>query len=928
MEVLGAVSAAFPMVIFLANGVLGHLKVLNRGGKSSVKANETVEELKKRFSTFQASIKEEEKRRGGSSSNTNGSTYLSEDFVKQIRDLAFEIEDALDEFLFHVPHHSHNSRTRQYQNAVNGLSSQRKKIVQNMETLLGPKLHKDRLKGDISGTIGEAEYLKTDQMLEDDEIVGYKKLRKDLVNQLIKGDGDQDHSKRATIQVVGPGGSGKTFLVKNVYQKRKVEECFDCRAWIRVTQSFKLEELLLDILKQFCSARDEQILRELVGNTQQKLQRYLQSRKYLLVLDDVWNRQSYTPIANSLPNNSRSRIIITTRRYDVVDKSNYTHKIDGMSKEEAWDLFSRHAFHGTTSEGKLCPEDLKESAEKIIEKCDLFPLHVAVVGNLLSKKLQCKIYWENCCKSLGSDIRHSSLPVINLVLQPSFMDLPDYLKNCFLYFGVFPEGYSIRRRRLIRSWLAEGFVEERTGKTLEEVAEAYLNELIERNLVQVSESTVDGKVRSCKVIRLYHDFIIWLSRKANFVTVINQMNTTTIVQGGERVRRLSFHNVSPQFSDIPESAKRCVRAFFIFGQQEVSRKKSALQHFGLLKVLDLQGVPAVHNFGLEEHVGRFLLLRCLNLRQTNIEKLPSIIKNLTLLETVDLRNTLVKKLPKWIYQLTKLRHLLVSCVDSEDDASSTSNSCDGCDAKGVKVYHGNIGVWSSLQKLSLMKVINDKKFIKDLGRLSQLVKLGLADLKSEFGTDLCKSIEKMKNLSTFDVRAMENEYLDLDEMENPPNHVQRLYLSGRLILNRLPRWLSSRSLLSLVKVVLKRSKLDASQNPFEGLETLPSLMELKMVDYYTGKRLVFKAKTFKNLKKLHIEQFDQLTEMTVENEAMTSLEKLTIWKCKNLNPFPCSYSLGHLEELNVDEMKDEFISNVKRRRELGELHGQILIEGN
>lgn len=37
--------------------------------------------------------------------------------------------------------------------------------------------------------------------------------------------------------------------------------------------------------------------------------------------------------------------------------------------------------------------------------------------------------------------------------------------------------------RLMRLWVAEGFVEEREGKTMEEVAGEYLNELINRSMV-------------------------------------------------------------------------------------------------------------------------------------------------------------------------------------------------------------------------------------------------------------------------------------------------------------------------------------------------------------------------------------------------------------------------------------------------------------
>ena len=49
---------------------------------------------------------------------------------------------------------------------------------------------------------------------------------------------------------------------------------------------------------------------------------------------------------------------------------------------------------------------------------------------------------------------------------------------------MYPEDYSIRCTRLIIQWIVEGFVkEDEKGKTLEEIANEYLSELIRRSLV-------------------------------------------------------------------------------------------------------------------------------------------------------------------------------------------------------------------------------------------------------------------------------------------------------------------------------------------------------------------------------------------------------------------------------------------------------------
>lgn len=97
----------------------------------------------------------------------------------------------------------------------------------------------------------------------------------------------------------------------------------------------------------------------------------------------------------------------------------------------------------------------------------------------------------------------SHLTGIKKILGFSYDDLPCYLKSCLLYFGMYPKGYEVKSKRVILQWIAEGFVKEESGKTLEEVAKGYLTELIRRSLVQVSSVRIDGKPKSCCV----HDLI-------------------------------------------------------------------------------------------------------------------------------------------------------------------------------------------------------------------------------------------------------------------------------------------------------------------------------------------------------------------------------------------------------------------------------------
>ncbi|KAE9444869.1 hypothetical protein C3L33_23232, partial [Rhododendron williamsianum] len=204
-----------------------------------------------------------------------------------------------------------------------------------------------------------------------------------------------------------------------------------------------------------------------------------------------------------------------------------------------------------------------------------------------------------------------------------------------------------------------------------------------------------------------------------------------------------------------------------------------------------------------------------------IKEIPNSIKKLSYLETLDLKQTKVTVLPDGILQLRNLRHLLVYWYNIKNYVTWHS-------VVGVKIARG-IGALTNLQKLSLIKSDKHHEIVKELKALTQLRKLGLVDLNREGGKHLCESVEKMEHLSTLDVTsANKEESLDLDDMQSPPRHLRRLYLKGHL------------------------------RHPLDALQKLPNLLELEMVDAFTGGVLVFEAGRFKKLKILHIEQFEQL----------------------------------------------------------------------
>nr|XP_018625244.1 putative late blight resistance protein homolog R1B-8 [Nicotiana tomentosiformis] len=89
------------------------------------------------------------------------------------------------------------------------------------------------------------------------------------------------------------------------------------------------------------------------------------------------------------------------------------------------------------------------------------------------------------------------------VMQSSYDHLEDHLKPCLLYMGSFPEDYRIPVSDLLKLWMGEEFVLNVETENMEEAAGVFLNDLLNRSLVMVSEKRLDGDIKYC----ILHDVV-------------------------------------------------------------------------------------------------------------------------------------------------------------------------------------------------------------------------------------------------------------------------------------------------------------------------------------------------------------------------------------------------------------------------------------
>ncbi|XP_062030109.1 disease resistance protein RPM1-like [Rosa rugosa] len=823
-------------------------------------------------------------------------------WVKQVRDIAHEAEDILDEFtLLHEHDHGdgiYGSLCRlscciKNAKACYRIACQLKAINSRVKSIseVHKRLQHKFIKAEEGlgfDSVGNTwQDRRGDALLLDkSDLVGIHEPKNQLVGWLFK-----DNSGRKVVSLAGMGGIGKTTLAKQVYDDPQVEKHFEVRAWVTVNRSIKSGDLLKDMVQQLFKASRRRVPEVIANmdNNQLKatIKELLQERRYLIVLDDVWHLYEWDTIQHALPNNScGSRVMLTTRNAEIASTTRTlsdgkTFELKPIPPIESWDLFCRKVF-----QLNKCPPHLEDICKDILKKCEGLPLAIVTISSVLATKDERRMdEWDMVARSLGAEIEgNDKLKYLKKVLLLSFNDLPYFLKSCFLYLSIFPEGHLIERMRLIRLWVAEGLIEAKEGRTPEEVADDYLHELLNRSLIQVARITSDGRIRTCRIHEFLREIIISKSRDQNFTTIVKEKSVPA--HWSDKIRRLSIQSTLQNVK--PNRSVSQLRSLFMFGvAQKLSIPTLFPKGFRLLNVLDLRSSP-LKKFPVE--VVDLYFLKYLSLRKTKVKTVPRFIGKLQNLETLDLKQSYVIELPVEILKLQRLRHLLVCRYQFiSNEYFDVKN--------GFKVTP-KIGGLRALQKLCFIEVNQDGgTIIRELGKLNQLRRLGLIKLRKVDGKALSSSIAKLSNLRALSITSVEaDEIIDLQHLSSPPLLLQRLYMTGRL--EALPHWIPS--LPNLVRLSLKWSRL--RDDPLIYLRHIPNLVLLELCRAFTGDRLCLKADGFMKLKILSLDKLDELRCIDVEMGAMDSLEKLSIQRCKLLENVPSG--IEHLHKLKVLEFSD------------------------
>ncbi|KAI0496760.1 hypothetical protein KFK09_023084 [Dendrobium nobile] len=288
------------------------------------------------------------------------------------------------------------------------------------------------------------------------------------------------------LSIVGHGGMGKTTLLQHVYEDEVTKE-FDLKMWVCVSNNFDAKKVISDMLE--CLKKERPRL-ETLGALQGGLKEELKSKKFLLMLDDIWvkdeekDKSKWEDVLTPLVSGGfGSKILLSTRTdsvalmfAEVIQKEVEKVKLEGLEEDECLQLLNSHAFAGVENP----PDDhkkLRAIAGEIVKKLLGSPLAAKVIGGVLKNNLD-ERHWRTV---LESDLLDQNS--INSILRLSYIVLPNHLQNCFAFCCMFPEDHEFDKDDLVRMWIALGFIQPSQGTIMEDIGGRYFDVLVKKNLI-------------------------------------------------------------------------------------------------------------------------------------------------------------------------------------------------------------------------------------------------------------------------------------------------------------------------------------------------------------------------------------------------------------------------------------------------------------
>ncbi|XP_047339515.1 putative disease resistance protein RGA3 [Impatiens glandulifera] len=433
-----------------------------------------VQKLSSTLSSISAVLEDAERK------NVREKDKQTKDWLRKLKHVAYEVRDIMDECNFEdlrlqvksrnassstrlqvsnlITHPFSNIKTRlkighkikDVQEKLNQISSERKKLHLRESIHDSKKLHcleciqdskEDKFTSSWRETVSRSS----------NQVYGRDKEKKEIIGILVNNTSRVGVSKELSVlPLVGFGGLGKTTLAQMVFNDDEVSKHCDTKIWVCVSDEFDIKLVIKSILE----LKEEACLEEL----QKKVIDKLKGKRYLIVLDDVWNEnvEAWDQLRSILDCGSNGAfVLLTTRKRNVAEIMETIQHValSSLSEDDCWLLFKDRAF----VHGKPKSTNFISIGKEIARKCKGVPLVAKTLGSQLGSKKSDETEWIRIRDSEIWEISQNENSILS-ILRLSYYDLPYHLRRCFVFCAIFPKDIEIKKERLIQLWMAHGLI--------------------------------------------------------------------------------------------------------------------------------------------------------------------------------------------------------------------------------------------------------------------------------------------------------------------------------------------------------------------------------------------------------------------------------------------------------------------------------------
>ncbi|XP_055959666.1 putative disease resistance protein RGA3 [Mercurialis annua] len=824
-------------------------------------------------------------------------------WLGKLKDAAYDADDVLDEFATETSRQqwkSQRSAVRFFglKNIMfrHRIGNRMKDVVQRLDEIAEERT-KFHLR-EITFSERKVEVIEnrqTGSIITQPVVFGREEDTEKIVQYLIC---DAVASDLSIYPIVGMGGLGKTTFAQLVFNDERVRNHFELRIWVCVSEDFDVKRVIKAIIESATGNACEDLD---LDPLQRRLQGTLSTKRYLIVLDDVWNddQEKWDRLKYVLTCGSEGSSIVVTTRLDKVASIVGTvpaYRLSGLSEDDCWSLFKERAFGVDTA-----PErpNLVVIGKEIVKKCGGVPLAVKALGSLMRFKKE-ETQWLHVKESelwnLPQD-ENSILPTLRL----SYFNLPMKLRQCFAYCAIFPKDSEIDKEILIHLWMANGFISSDGNLEMEDIGNEICNELHLRSLFQDVKKDELGNIQKFGMHDLVHDL-------------------AQSVAGGE------CHVSGP--GGLTSSSRRIRHLGVPYSKQSFTfpddlYKIESLRTLHLQKIIPFYRDNAFFKFSCD--ISKFRYLRAFIASDSGLTKLSSSILCMKHLRYLDLSHTKIKVLPESICSLWNLQILKLDwCLNLQrlpNRIRLLRNLRHLFFDGSVSYLPPKIGELSSLQTLTAF-IVGRKRgcYLSELKRLNLKGELRIKHLErvgnpveaKEANLNEKENLNRLRLIWDHNNGSESSEHAEkvLEFLEPHPN-LQFLQIRGYAGVV-FPHWMHESVLYNLTSFALSDCKNCIQLPPLSKLPFLSNLWLEKMNSVqYLDDENQWGPTRFPSLKSLCVTDCPELLRLTRDErrEQVLHLNRLHVDNCPRLS-LPCLVSLKDLYIRGCTETLFKSISNL------------------